>query len=313
MNAAGKRGIPFLFAVDFELSEGFFISQPLSQHEVLFDFNGVGNCENTMLSPKDYHFRKYPQTYDEYSLRFSRVIEGLMRGDSFLTNLTVQTPVETSLSLHQIFQYSRALYKLYVPDKFVCFSPEKFVRIIDNHIYSYPMKGTISASVPDCEQVILNDYKEKAEHNTIVDLIRNDLNKIATKVNVKRFRYIDTLHTTEGDVLQVSSEIEGRLSDDFLSELGTLIFDLLPAGSVSGAPKEATLQIIREAEKQPRGFYTGIAGYFDGKNMDSCVLIRYIEEDENVCKYFRSGGGITVNSDCRSEYEEVIQKIYLPF
>lgn len=94
--------------------------------------------------------------------------------------------------------------------------------------------------------------------------------------------------------------------------MGDILFDMLPAGSVSGAPKSSTLRIIREAEGEPRGYYTGVFGYFDGQTLDSAVLIRFIEEEQGRM-YFRSGGGITAYSDCRSEYEEVIEKVYLPF
>lgn len=87
---------------------------------------------------------------------------------------------------------------------------------------------------------------------------------------------------------------------------------MLPAGSISGAPKQSTIDLIKEAEIIPRGYYTGIFGYFDGENFDSAVMIRFIEE-HNGEKFFRSGGGITVLSDARYEYEEVIEKIYLPF
>ena len=86
---------------------------------------------------------------------------------------------------------------------------------------------------------------------------------------------------------------------------------MLPAGSISGAPKEATRKIIQEAESEPRGYYTGVCGYYDGNELDSAVIIRYIENDENQY-YFRSGGGITAYSDCEEEYKEVLEKIYLP-
>ena len=173
------------------------------------------------------------------------------------------------------------------------------------------MKGTIDASVEHAEEAILNDYKEKAEHSTIVDLIRNDLSRIATRVKVNRFRYIDRVETNDGAILQVSSEIEGTLPGDYLENLGTLFFELLPAGSVSGAPKEATVAIIREAEQEPRGFYPGVAGYFDGTPR-LVRADRYIEQTEGGF-YFRSGGGITVNSECEKEYAEAVRKIYLPF
>lgn len=142
------------------------------------------------------------------------------------------------------------------------------------------MKGTIDASVPDAETVIINDEKETTEHNTIVDLLRNDISRVAHRVQVNRFRYIDEIQTNRSKILQVSSEIEGTLSTKYISEIGDIIFNLLPAGSVSGAPKESTLRLIRESESSCRGFYTGVAGYFDGANLDSFVLIRFIEQNE---------------------------------
>lgn len=311
MNEAGRTKTPFLFGLDFELSEGFFIENPLRQSEILFDMDGTGNVTET-TEGNPFAFVSFPENYRRYARRFSHVMEGLRYGNSFLTNLTIKTPVETGLSLKEIFLRSRAKYRLYVPGRFVCFSPERFVRIGKGKIFSHPMKGTIDASVENAEETILNDYKEKAEHCTIVDLIRNDISRIATRVKVSRFRYIDRVETNEGAILQVSSEIEGTLPGDYLENLGTLFFELLPAGSVSGAPKEATVAIIREAEQEPRGFYTGVAGYFDGTGLDSCVLIRYIEQTEGGF-YFRSGGGITVNSECEKEYAEAVRKIYLPF
>ena len=131
-------------------------------------------------------------------------------------------------------------------------------------------------------------------------------------VHVAKLRYNDRLTTSSGDILQVSSEIKGILPDNYRMHLGDLLRELLPAGSISGAPKWKTLQIIREAEQQKRGFYCGIFGYFDGKELDSAVAIRFIEQQGDT-HFFRSGSGITVNSDCEYEYHEVNQKIYLPF
>ncbi len=312
MDEAGNAKIPFLFGVDFEMNEGFFVENPLQQSDVLFDINGIGNVEKTIAVAPSFRFERYPESFETYEKRFSRVMNGLQRGDSYLTNLTIKTPIETSLSLQEIFTYSRAMYRFCIARKFVCFSPERFVQIKNGKIFSHPMKGTIDANVPNAAETLLNDYKETAEHNTIVDLIRNDLSCVATRVKVNRFRYIDTLKTNNGNILQASSEIEGTLPAGYLQNIGSLFFELLPAGSVSGAPKDATLSIIREAEQQPRGFYTGVAGYFDGKNLDSGVLIRFIEQG-NSKLYFRSGGGITINSKCESEYREAIQKVYLPF
>ena len=173
------------------------------------------------------------------------------------------------------------------------------------------MKGTIGADVYNAEEIILNSSKEKAEHNTVVDLIRNDLSIVATDVEVNRFRYIDRISTNEGDLLQVSSKIIGKLPSDYYKTIGTLLFLLLPAGSVTGAPKRKTIEIIRNAETSERGYYTGICGHFDGKNLNSAVMIRFIENRDGEL-WFRSGGGITCNSNWNDEYHELIQKVYVP-
>ena len=219
---------------------------------------------------------------------------------------------------------------------FVCFSPETFVKIKGGRIYSYPMKGTLDASLPNAEKLLMEDRKEAAEHATIVDLIRNDLSRVAEDVRVDKYRYVDVLHTNKGDILQTSSEISGRLPEDYPHHLGEILDAQLPAGSITGAPKDKTMQIIHEAEGYDRGFYTGIMGIYDQGELNSAVMIRFIEEEtspvdfeadgeknfkanegkkpkESRKLYFKAGGGITSKSDCRREYEEVIQKIYLPF
>lgn len=315
MNAAGKKKSPFLFAIDFEMEGGFFLVNPFSQTNVWFEIEGRANMPATLSTRSDtltnYRFDAFPESYDTYRQRFDVIMNGLKRGDSYLANLTIRTPLACSLTMEDIFRRSKARYKLCIPGKWVCFSPECFVKIANDAIFTFPMKGTIDARIPDAGKKILHDPKETAEHNTIVDLLRNDIGKTALSVKVNRFRYIDTLHTNKGPILQVSSEIEGKLATDHHENLGDLLFELLPAGSVSGAPKKATLKIIHKAEQYPRGFYCGVAGYYDGSTLESFVLIRFIEQQGNEL-FFRSGGGITAMSDCREEYEEAIHKIYLP-
>jgi para-aminobenzoate synthetase component 1 len=239
------------------------------------------------------------------------VMKQILYGNSFLLNLTFPTPIETSLSLEQIFSGSRAPFKLYCRDRLVVFSPERFVRIRNNLISSNPMKGTMDAGTPHAASILQSDFKEDAEHNTIVDLIRNDLSIISREVRVKRFKYIEKIRTHQGELLQMSSEIEGVLQENYRHSLGEMLFSLLPAGSISGAPKKKTVEIIQKAELCPRGFYTGIFGHFDGVNLDSAVAIRYIEKQGRKL-IFRSGGGITARSNWEKEYEEMISKVYVP-
>jgi para-aminobenzoate synthetase component 1 len=215
------------------------------------------------------------------------------------------------VSLEHIFHRAKAPYKLYYKDQFVVYSPECFIKIKDGYIYSYPMKGTIDASLPNARKTLTNNTKEINEHNTIVDLIRNDLSKVARDVQVTRFRYIDKIKTQKNEIYHTSSEIRGKLLKGWQKQLPELLLTMLPAGSICGAPKEKTVSIIREVEEEKRGYYTGVFGYFDGENLESAVNIRYLEKKEGQILY-RSGGGITFMSNLESEYNELIEKIYVP-
>lgn len=313
MNELGKQGTPFLFVIDYEMKKPIIIPlSDLDQHEIYFKINEISHLPVSNTFPeKALSFEKFPISFDEYKASFRIVKNHLQRGDSFLINLTKPTPIALNLSLPEIFERSQAKYQLLFKDEFVLFSPETFVSIQDGIISSHPMKGTIDATLPNAEASILANKKELAEHATIVDLIRNDISMVAEKVWVERFRYIDRLRTNEGELLQVSSEICGQLPQHYHEEIGSILFKLLPAGSITGAPKPQTLAIIAEAEQYERGYYTGIFGIFDGKNLDSGVMIRFIEKSETGQLIFKSGGGITVFADVEAEYQEMIDKVYL--
>ncbi len=313
INRLANIGEPFLFIIDFALKNIIVEKiEDCEQKNIFFRVNNQTNFPFGKPPKKQIEIIKKPISFETYKNAFEKVQFHLKRGDSFLVNLTASTEIEVNLSLQEIFEYSRAKYQLYYKDQFVVFSPEIFVKIKDNIISSHPMKGTISADVPRAENIILNDKKELAEHTTIVDLIRNDLSIVAEKVWVERFRYIEKIRTQKADILQVSSEIKGILPKNWRRNLGEILLKLLPAGSISGAPKPETIKIIAEAESYKRGFYTGIFGIFDGENIDSGVMIRFIEKTENGL-VFKSGGGITAQSDAHKEYQEIIDKIYLPF
>jgi para-aminobenzoate synthetase component 1 len=323
INKLAENGIPFLLIVDFEMKMPVLFPIEELPGNIRFStptFTSPGISETTAPGapptiqefPRGkIDFTAEPIPYSRYRSAFNTVRDNALLGNTYLTNLTFPSRIITGLSLEEIYTMSRARYRLFYRDKFVVFSPEIFVQIIDGHIFSYPMKGTIDADIPDAREILLNDEKEKAEHVTIVDLIRNDLSMHSRDVRVEKFRYIDTLHTSNKKLLQVSSRISGSLPEDYLSRLGEIIFSMLPAGSISGAPKPETLRIIREAEDGERGYYTGIMGYFDGKDFDSAVLIRFIE-NRNGELYYRSGGGITFLSDPEKEYQELIDKVYVP-
>ena len=363
INRLASQDESFLFVINYQGDKAFIRQlSDINPEECLFDFEGRGNLshawkETLKVETSETTWQIEPPLYEDYERSFNIVKSNIMAGNSYLTNLTNRVPVSCNLSLEEIFHRAKGKYKLLLRRKrtqaedkahlkeenieenlipFVCFSPETFVRIKGGRIYSYPMKGTLDASLPNAEKLLMEDRKEAAEHATIVDLIRNDLSRVAEDVRVDKYRYVDVLHTNKGDILQTSSEISGRLPEDYPHHLGEILDAQLPAGSITGAPKDKTMQIIQEAEGYDRGFYTGIMGIYDQGELNSAVMIRFIEEEtspvdfeadgkknfkanagkkpkESRKLYFKAGGGITSKSDCRREYEEVIQKIYLPF
>ena len=316
INELGRQRSPFFLLVDFAGSKPVvFEREELETNDIEVVFPSFFNqstrplCQLTDLT-------KEAVSFENYRKKFDLVQRHLHYGNSFLTNLTCETPINTSATLKDIFSAAKAKYKIRFKNEWVCFSPETFIRTDGNTIHSFPMKGTIDADLPDAANQLLQDKKELAEHYTIVDLIRNDLSMIATNIEVRRFRYLEKIETSGKNLLQASSHISGDLPENFRDELGTLLFTLLPAGSISGAPKKKTVEIIHEAEQYDRGFYTGTAFYFDGTNIDSCVLIRFIEKKQlsgnNAQLVYKSGGGITIHSEAEKEYQELIDKIYVP-
>ncbi|MDE3986141.1 aminodeoxychorismate synthase component I, partial [Glaesserella parasuis] len=287
---------------------------PLSEIEdkgLYFDFNGQQKFIQSLNTNENFELEIIPPNYTQYKKAFDFVQQQIQIGNSYLLNLTQQTKIKTNYHLAQIFQQSKAKYKLLLDENFVCFSPECFIRIKENKIYSYPMKGTINANEEDAVNKLLNSEKEFTEHNTIVDLIRNDLALVSKYIQVTKYRYVEKVVTHRGAIYQTSSEICGELDENWQENIGTMLDKLLPAGSISGAPKVKTVEIIQQAEQQERGYYTGIFGYFDGENVESAVAIRYIEKQGDKY-YFRSGGGITALSQLDDEYNEILEKVYVP-
>lgn len=314
MNLLGKNKIPFLFILNYDLSKGFIVENPLNQQNILFRTTIETNFSPNQNQPKptSFFFKKNPLSFEEYKKRFDKIMENIKSGKTSLVNLTVKTAIETDLSFRDILFSSNSLYALYLPQKFVCFSPERFVKISNGIISTNPMKGTIDATIENAENIILSDKKESEEHATVVKLLKKDIGLVAKNVAVTKFRYLDKIQSTNGEILQVSSEIKGELPTEYFAHLGDIVFQLLPAGSIAGAPKPNAMEIIDQTEPEKRDYYSGIFGYFDGKEFDSGVLIRFIGQYEDGL-YFHSGGGITIESNAKSEYKEMLKKIYLPF
>ncbi len=312
LNKFGSENEPFFFIISYDFSK--FNICKLS--ELPDDINFEINSKTSSKIKYKTKVEKFPITFSEYKKKFDFLQEEIKNGNTYLLNLTSKTKIKTGLSLDEIYEKVNAKFKLrYKNDKdnFVCFSPERFVEIKKNKIYTYPMKGTIDSKIPNAQAKILGDIKEMAEHTMVVDLLRNDLGIISSKVRVDKFRFIEKINAGDKKLLQVSSKISAHLDENWNTKLGTIITSMLPAGSITGTPKKKTIELLNKTEEYDRDFYTGIFGVYDGESLDSAVMIRFIEEDENQNQSYKSGGGITCDSDVNLEYQELIDKIYLPF
>jgi len=310
INTLGASRTPFLFIISYDKTKIF--AQPLAEldSDIFYKLQDWRNYP-VKKREKAFTFSKSPVDFPIYQKAMEQILEEIRSGNTYLLNLTFETPVKSDFTLKEIFTYARAKFKLYFKDEFICFSPEMFVETEGNTIATYPMKGTIDADLPNAEETILANKKEMAEHTMIVDLMRNDLGIIGTDVKVETFRYVDRIKAGNKELLQVSSKITAALPENWRDELGTMLEKILPAGSITGTPKKSTMKIIENVENYERGFYTGVFGIFDGESLRSGVMIRFIEKEENALIY-KSGGGITIDSNAESEYEELIDKVYLP-
>jgi para-aminobenzoate synthetase component 1 len=302
-----SQGIPSFFYSDFK-GEKFhcYALEQLHKYDIEFAFNtSVSNLN-----------RPHKPQYDAISIenyidKFDQIQQHIRNGNTYLLNLTQPTPINTHYSLHEIYTMANAPYKIRVGEEFVSFSPEPFITIEKNRIHTFPMKGTINANIPNAIDKIIQDPKELAEHTMIVDLLRNDLGIISKDVKVEEFRYISTIETGNKKLHQVSSHISGQLEENWKENIGEILHSLLPAGSISGTPKKKSVEIIEEIEGYKREYFSGIFGFYDGTNLYSAVAIRFIEKTEAGLVY-KSGGGITADSTASSEYQELIDKIYIP-
>lgn len=317
MNAWTAAKVPYLFIIDFDKSKPFLIKLSdlnIDNPPVLYEFPRYKNTKLTKHCGKSSSsglLKEHFFDFSDYQPKFDKAIALMKEKDVKVINLTQPTRVDIQASLEDIFTVANAKYKVMLRDKFVCFSPEIFIRVSRSGVIStYPMKGTIDANIPNAQDYILNSPKEIKEHTATVDLLKKDLEQVANDIEVPRFRYIDRLTTSNKDLFQVSSEVVGQLKPFYRNAFGSLIDTLLPAGSILGSPKEEAKFIIDQVEGYTRGYYTGVCGVFNGESLDSCVLIRIIEK-EGDDYFYKSGGGITVDSVAQNEYDEIKNKIYV--
>jgi para-aminobenzoate synthetase component 1 len=306
LNSYGKKREPFFFCISYDMTKWEIYKLSELPNNIKFSIDN-----KTHMLQKKHTLKKEPIDFNNYKIKFNKIQHQISQGNTYLTNLTISTPIFTNYSLEKLYDTANAKFKLYFKDDFICFSPERFVKCHNNKIFTYPMKGTIDAKTIDAKNKILNNQKELAEHTMVVDLLRNDLSIISSNVKVDRFRYCETIDAGDKKIIQVSSKISGNLHNNWQDEIGDILTSMLPAGSITGTPKKKTIEIIDKIEKHNRDFFTGIFGIFDGKNLDSGVMIRFIQKNKDKSLIYKSGGGITSDSKLYQEYQEMIDKIYI--
>jgi para-aminobenzoate synthetase/4-amino-4-deoxychorismate lyase len=257
-------------------------------------------------------------TRDEYDRSVTRIKELIAAGDTYQVNYSF--PLTSSFNGNALAWYrdlciaQGAEYSVYLDlgrYQVLCLSPELFFKRRGDHVITKPMKGTVRrgrwpAEDRELAHWLANSPKDRAENVMIVDLLRNDLGKVAIHGSVRVSSLFD-LERFE-TVWQMTSTVEATLRD------GTSFVDLMralfPCGSITGAPKIRTMQIIRELERFPRGAYTGAIGLLKpGGDCVFNVAIRtvVIDTETNVAT-FGVGGGVVIDSTAEREYEECLVK-----
>ncbi|MCL2342494.1 MAG: anthranilate synthase component I family protein [Firmicutes bacterium] len=255
-------------------------------------------------------------TQDAYCRMVERAKGYIREGDIFQVILSNRLEADFEGSLFDAYRVLRTLnpspYMFYFSGsdlEIAGASPETLVKLEDGKLFTFPLAGTRPRGTDDAqdaafERELLADEKELAEHNMLVDLGRNDLGKISKFGTVTVENYMSILRFSH--VMHIGSTVSGEIRE---GKTGLdAINAVLPAGTLSGAPKIRAMQIIGELEQNRRGIYGGAIGYLDfAGNMDTCIAIR-IAYQRGGKLFVRSGAGIVADSDPESEYRECLNK-----
>ena len=254
---------------------------------------------------------------EEYCSMVERAKKYIYEGDIFQVVLSNRWTADVEGSLFDAYRVLRTTnpspYMFYFSSddiEIVGSSPETLVKLTDGELYTYPLAGTRPRGETDeedkrLEEELLSDPKELAEHNMLVDLGRNDIGKISDFGSVKVEKYMNIERFSH--VMHIGSTVSGHIRDD--KDALDAISSVLPAGTLSGAPKIRACEIINELENNKRGIYGGAIGYIDfTDNMDICIAIR-IAFKKNGRVFVRSGAGIVADSIPANEHQECLNKV----
>ncbi len=271
----------------------------------------VGEVDNQKYKISNY---KLNTSKSEYIKNIHKIKEYLKKGDTYQVNYTVKSNFDFSgdyISFFKSLLFNQsAKYSAFINlgDRIlISFSPELFFSIENNKITTLPMKGTAKRGTNNEEDKrnfisLKSSAKDKAENIMIVDLLRNDLGKICNFGSVKTEEpfSVEKYESLFQMVSKVSGNLKGEIS------IGDIIKNIFPCGSITGAPKIRTMEIIKEIEKEERGIYTGAIGIIENKKAAFNVAIRTLEIDKETGKGTMGlGSGIVIDSSPVKEYEEV--------
>lgn len=255
-------------------------------------------------------------TKEEFCQMVEKTKEHIFDGDIFQCVVSRRFEAEYHSSLINAYRVLRVTnpspYMVYMSidgDEIISTSPETLVKLQNGVLNTFPIAGSRPRGDTKEEddrlaEELMKDEKELAEHNMLVDLGRNDIGKIAQFNSVKVTEYQKVLRFSK--IMHICSEVEGKLKPEL--DAFDAVKSLLPAGTLSGAPKIRACQIIEKLEKTPRGVYGGALGYVDfNGNLDTCIAIRMaVKKNDKV--YIQAGAGIVADSVPESEYTETYNK-----
>ncbi|MDS0525739.1 aminodeoxychorismate synthase component I [Clostridium sp. SHJSY1] len=327
--------IPDISKEDFILPDSKFL---LYENIIIFDIinkkmyltaleikgeNSIYHVEETLKGYKEYEevvlHKKNTKFYsnfekEEYEKKIDRLKEYIRSGDTYIANMTRRIWCNNNESAFNIYEKLRSINKApfsafmnFEDFQVISSSPERFLSIMDRVVTTRPIKGTRPRGKDEEEdkinrEALINSEKDKAELLMIVDLERNDLSKTCDKVKVTELFKIEKYAT----VFHLVATVQGILKNG-VSEIQCLK-ECFPGGSITGAPKIRSMEIIEELEGLKRNLYTGSIGYFDLRgNCDFNIVIRTIIKKENKA-YFGVGGGITWDSNPEEEWYETCDK-----
>ena len=290
------------------------------ESEIEADLKTIGEMDSSLGTPKQDPIKiKLRIHKDDYFKKVTRLLEHIRKGDVYEINFcqefyseeTQIAPVETYFKLNEISKPPFAAFLKLSDSYLLSASPERYLKKSGSKVSSQPIKGTAKRAANEVDDMLLkealaNDMKEQSENIMIVDLVRNDLSRVALKGSVKvdELCKVYTFEQVHQLISTITCEVETKIHPV------DIIRATFPMGSMTGAPKISAMKLIETYEETKRGLYSGAVGYFTPNgDFDFNVVIRSILYNEkNKYVSYSVGGAITAKSDPVKEYEECLVK-----